>query len=256
MGQVSPDFATLRSLLMLGPSQLAGPDASVAADALLLDLTGPVAGRDERSTAAAAFVTRMRARAYRPLLLIRLPPIDEGSTDDELDTIMPARPDGIVLSGCRDSAAVQRLGVKLAVREAVIGVAEGATAIIADAGSSASGLLALRGFRGASPRLTALAWDAAPLAAECRAEPGVFAEDDGPSTMIRTLLTLAAAAAGLAALDTPSRARGEPFARECAAAKRLGFSGKIARDAGQVAVINTVFADPAARVPASRPRPV
>lgn len=255
MGQVSPDFTTLRSLLMLDASELAGPDTSAPADALLLDLTGPGVGRDGRTAAAAAFVTRMRARAYRPLLLVRIPPIDDGSTDAELDAVMPARPDGIVLSGCRDSAAVQRLGVKIAVREAEAGLAEGITAIIADAGSSASGLLALRGFRGASPRLTALAWDAAQLAAECGAEPGVFAEDEGPSTTVRTLLTLAAAAAGLAALDTASRARGEAFARECAAAKRLGFAGKIARDAGQVAVVNTVFAGPAARVAASRPRP-
>lgn len=255
MGQVSPDFATLRSLLTLDPSQLAGPDTSAPADALLLDLTGPSMGRDDRTAASAAFVTRMRARAYRPLLLLRIPPIDDGSTDAELDAVMPARPDGIVLSGCRDSAAVQRLGVKIAVREAEAGIADGMTAIIADAGSSASGVLALRGFRGASPRLTALTWDAAQLAAECGAEPGAFAEDEGASMTVRTLLTLAAAAAGLAALDTASRARGDAFARECAMAKRLGFAGKVARDAGQVAVINAVFGGLPARVAASRPRP-
>lgn len=256
MGQVSSDFATLRSLLMLDPAQIAEPDTSAPADALLLDLAGPLASRPGRIAAAAAFVTRMRTRAYRPLLLIRLPPIDDGSTDAELDAVMPARPDGLLLSGCRDSAAVQRLGVKIAVREAENGIADGATAILADAGSSASGVLALRGFRGASPRLTALAWDAAQLAAECGAEPGAFADDEGSSATIRTLLTLAAAAAGLAAIDTASRARGEAFARECAAAKRLGFAGKIARDAGQVAVVNSVFAGPTARAAASRPRPV
>lgn len=255
MGQVSPDLTTLRSLLLLDPSQLAGPDTSAPADALLLDLAGSGLNLDDRTAASALFVTRMRARAYRPLLLIRIPPIDDGSTDAGLDTLMPARPDGIVLSGCRDSASVQRLGVKIAVREAEAGIAEGVTAIIADAGSSASGVLALRGFRGASARLTALTWDAAQLAAECGAEPGAFADDEGPSMTVRTLVTLAAAAAGLAALDTPSRAQGDAFARECAVARRLGFAGKIARDAGQVAVINAVFAGPVARVASSRPRP-
>lgn len=256
MGQVSPDLSTLRSLLMLDPSQLAEPETSVPADALLIDLAGPPIGRNDGIAAAAAFLVRMRARVSRPLLLVRIPPIDDGSTDAELDALLPARPDGILLSGCRDGAAVQRLAVKIAVREAEGGLPEGATAILADAGSSASGLLAPRGFRGASPRLTALTWDAARLAGDCGAEPGAFADDAGPATTVRTLLALAAAAAGLAAIDTASRARGEAFARECAAARRLGFAGKIACEAGQVAVVNSVFAGAAARIAASRPGPV
>ena len=78
--------------------------------------------------------------------------------DDDLDAAMAATPDEIVLP-VRNGADVQHLGVKLAVREAELGLADGATRIIAlVAGPGA--VFQLGSFVSASPRLAALAFDA------------------------------------------------------------------------------------------------
>ena len=58
------------------------------------------------------------------------------------------------------------------------------------------------------------------------------------------MLTLGAAAAGVAAYDTASDAEGEAFRRECEAAWRLGFRGKFARNGAQALAIAEVFARP------------
>src|SRR5580700_6403237 len=90
------------------------------ADALILDLEDSVAlaAKPRARTAVAAFIGARRGRAPRPRLYVRVNPLDGGLIEADLDVVMAAGPDGIMLPKSLGGADVQRLGVKLAVREA------------------------------------------------------------------------------------------------------------------------------------------
>src|SRR5271170_3510730 len=130
------------------------------ADALILDLEDSVAlaAKPQARGAVAAFIGATQASVRRPRLYVRVNPLDGGLTEADLDVVMAAGPDGIMLPKSFGGADVQRLGVKLAVREADHGLADGATRILAIATESARALFGLASYAGASARLDGLAW--------------------------------------------------------------------------------------------------
>lgn len=153
--------------------------------------------------------------------------------EDDLDAFIPGAP-WAIFAPCRSGADVQRLGGKLGVREARFGLADGATRIVASVGD-ALGILNLSSFVGASPRLAALACDARGLRENLSAPQARIA----PS-LARGLVVLAAAAAGVDAIDGPA---GACVSRaEAESAREDGFSGMIVRNPEEVAVVNGVFA--------------
>ena len=176
-------------------------------------------------------------------MIVRVSPLNSGETDRDLDAVMPAAPFAVMLPGTRGAASVQRLSTKLAVREALNAMEDGATAILASV-DTAEGLLAAASLRGASPRLIGVAWDAEALAAEVGAER---ARDDGalgaPLRTARDTILFAAAAAGVEAIDTafPDPGDGEALGAEAVAARRAGFVAKLAISADQAAIVNEAF---------------
>jgi citrate lyase subunit beta/citryl-CoA lyase len=141
--------------------------------------------------------------------------------EDDLNNVMPWAP-WAILASCRSGADVQRLGAKLAVREARFGLVDGATRIVASVGDAQS-VMNLPSFVGASLRLAALA----------------FFASARPNALARGLVALAAAAAEIAAIDGPTFSG--DFQQEAESARDQGFSGKIAANAEQVAILNSVF---------------
>ena len=122
------------------------------------------------------------------------------------------------------------------------GIDDGATRIIALATDTPAGLLALATYGGASRRLAALAWDDRPLLAALGADAGADV-----ARAARTGTLVAAAAAGVASLDRPFRDSDLGALRaEAEAARRDGFSGKLACRPDQVPVIDAVFSRKAA----------
>jgi citrate lyase subunit beta/citryl-CoA lyase len=234
---MTKDVAGLRSLLRIGPADTAGFEAALQsdADALILDLATNVEPGTGKLLQIAA------KRFPRPMLLVQIH--DLASADAALDTAMPGLPDGILLQVCGSGAEVQHLGVKLAVREAELGLRHGSTPILAMAGSSAAGLLGLSGFAGASPRLAALAWDAADLARDIGADPGLIErpQEAEPFRMAATMLLFGARAAGVAAIDTATQGDAAGLTAQCIRARSMGYTGKIAVHAAQVAIINAHF---------------
>ena len=95
-----------------------------------------------------------------------------------------------------------------------------------------------------SPRLEGITWGAEDLAAclggSNRRADGIY---DDVYRLARSLCLLGAAAAGVAAIDTIyTDFRDEAgLAAECAAARRSGFSAKMAIHPAQIRVINSVF---------------
>lgn len=228
----------MRSLLVVPGDSTAKLDAGMAsgADALILDLT---VGPHARSIAAGWLAGL--GHMPRPLLYVRVHDLASGMTDADLDAVMPAGPHGVVLPRTVGAADVQQVGVKLAVREAEHGLADGGTRVLAVAADNARGLLAIGSVPGASPRLAGVAWDAGALAADLRVASARDADGGwtAPFVQARTMTVIAAAAAGVPAIDGVSF----DMDGDRAAARRDGFAGRIALDPRQVAAINTAFSE-------------
>lgn len=217
------------------------------ADALILDLEDSVApaGKEGARHTVADFITRHRGRKERPRFYVRVNALTTGLTDDDLDGVMPAGPDGIVLPKAEGGVDVAHLAAKLAVREAEAMLPDGSTRILAIATETAASLFRLGTFAGSSYRLVGLAWGAEDLSADLgaetnRAADGLYAE---PYRLARTLALAGAVAADVIPVDTVfTNFRDEAgLAAETAIARRDGFTAKLAIHPAQVATINAAF---------------
>ncbi len=217
------------------------------ADALILDLEDSVApsGKAHARQMVRDFIFDARRRCARPRLFVRINGLGTGLADPDLDAVMPAGPDGIMLPKSRAGADVQHLGAKLAVREAESRLPDGACAIIPIVTETAASIFGLASYAGASQRLLGMAWGAEDLSAALGAETnrlpdGAFA---APYQLARTLTLVGARAAEVEPIDTVFTAfRDEAgLRRDCEAARRDGFTAKMAIHPAQVPVINEVF---------------
>lgn len=233
----------MHSLLLVPVEDAAAVSAALAseADALVLHLGG-----DERAVAARVaageLLRTLQAGADRPLLFVRLGGLGSAAFEADLVALLPGEPDGILLAGASGGADVQHLGAKLAVAEAELGLAEGATGIIAGIGR-ADGVFGLGSFRGASPRLMGLAWHADEMAADLDGDRDAWLRPDfAPARTLGHLTLFAARSAAVAAIDT-SRPSGddEAFRAECRLARQSGFNAKLATTPAQATIINAVF---------------
>ena len=216
------------------------------AGAVIVNLA--LAAPEKRAAArdvAARFLREIRAEGGGPALAVCVNALDSGETDADLDSFMGSAPDAILLPGSLGAASVQQLSAKLAVREADFALADGATRIIAVA-DTARALLSMASYRVSSGRLAGIAWSAASLrlniGAETDRDPsGAYA---GAFRLARDLTLLAAAAAGVAAIDAAFADIGDAkgLRAESVAARRDGFSAKLAIDPAQPRIINEAFA--------------
>jgi citrate lyase subunit beta/citryl-CoA lyase len=217
------------------------------ADAVIIDLEDSIAPerKDAARAAAAEFLSRAIAQPNRPRLFVRVNGLQTGLTDADLDAVIPARPDAIMLPKAEGGASIIHTDAKLAVREASGGLSDGHVKIVAIATETASALFLAGTYRGASARLLGLTWGAEDLSAELGAEANRDADGRflDPYRLARALCLAGAAAAEVQAIDTVYvDFRNESgLRRECEEARRDGFTGKMAIHPGQVATINDVF---------------
>ncbi len=221
-----------RALLLVTPDSDRSLDqaADSGADALIVDIA-------EADAAALRRTTAFLAGAAGNAVYLRVGPLADADTIARLDALMPARPTGIALAGAAGGADVTRLSALLRPREAMAGIDEGATRIIALATDTPAALLALATYGGASRRLAALAWDDHALGAALAAEDATEV-----ARAARTGTLIAAAAAGVAALDRPFRGSDlGALQAEAESARRVGFSGKLACRLDQIPLITAAF---------------
>ena len=216
-----------------------GKAESAGADALILDLEDSVTP-EARSTA------RELARKYAGAgVWVRINPLDTEDADADLEAVMPAGPDGIVLpKPCNAGDAIE-LGYRLDELEAANGLEKGSTRILPICTERPEALFSLGGYAGATDRLYGLTWGAEDLAAAVgatsnRDESGAWLP---PYELARSLCLFAAAAAEVAAIDTvyTDFRNLQGLAKYASAARRDGFSGMLAIHPAQVAAINDAF---------------
>ncbi len=220
---------------------------SSGADCLLIDLEDSVAvsqkpAARERSR---AFLQAHPSDARKQGLVVRINPLASGFADDDLAAVVTGRPDGVLLPKSQHGADIEQLSAMIAVHEVEAGIQEGSTDIHALITESAIGALNAATYAGVSSRLRSLSWGAEDLSADVGVETN--RDETGRYTDLfryaRTVTLLGAAAAGVEAVDTVfvDFRDAEGLKRECRAALRDGFAGKMAIHPAQVDIINRVF---------------
>jgi citrate lyase subunit beta / citryl-CoA lyase len=239
--------APLRSLLFVPADderKLANA-MNVAADALILDLEDSVSrarkARARELAAEALAGPRTRGRT----LWVRINALDDPEAQLDLEGVMPARPDGLVLPKPRAADDIVRLDAWLDDIEPRFDAPIGSTLILPIATETPSGVFALGSYAGSSRRLAALTWGAEDLGAALGAATAVDERGEWlpPYQLVRSLTLLAAADAGVAAIDTvyTSFRDDAGLVRQARAARRDGFAGKLAVHPAQVPALNEIF---------------
>jgi citrate lyase subunit beta/citryl-CoA lyase len=218
--------------------------AGSAADVLILDLEDSVSSAN-LPAARARVAAFLRAEDRTQRLWVRVNALASPHILADLAAVVPARPDGIMLPKAESAADAVTLGHYLSALEVAAGLARGTIRVAVIATETPASLFTLGGYAAAGPRLAALTWGAEDLAAEFGAASN--RGDDGayqfPFQMARALCLAGAVAAGVAPIDTVFTEFRDMagVGREARAARRAGFSGKLAIHPDQVAAINAAF---------------
>jgi citrate lyase subunit beta/citryl-CoA lyase len=239
----------MRSLLFVPADGGTKLDKAMAsgADAVIIDLEDSIAPerKDLARMAALDFLKRAPASAQRPRLLVRINGLETGMTDADLDAIVAGKPDAVVFPKAEGATSVVHLDAKLTAQEAIAGLPEGHIKVLAQAVETAAGLFAAGTFRGASGRLIGLTWGPEDLSSELGATTNRDAHGNltEPYQLARSMCLYAAAAAKLPAIETVyvDFRNSEGLRRDSEAARRDGFTGRLAIHPTQVPVINEVF---------------
>ena len=218
------------------------------ADAVILDLEDSVApaGKPGAREAVAALLP-----AERPGVVVRINPRETEWYLADLAAIVPGRPAAVMLPKCAGPDDLAALDHHLEALEVASGQAAGSILVLPIVTETAAGALALTRYGGGMRRVPAFCFGAEDLSADLGIAPR---RADGsypaPVALARASVVLAAAACGVAALDTPwphvRDAAG--LAREAEAAYGDGFSGKLCIHPDQVGPVNAAFTPNAARL--------
>ncbi|MEM7279958.1 MAG: CoA ester lyase [Pseudomonadota bacterium] len=216
------------------------------ADALFIDLEDSVSldNKEAAREVSAGFLHEVAGEDSRPALYVRVNAFDTELTEHDLNAIMRAKPDGIVLPKSEHGQDVTRLDALLRVCEADNDIVDGTTRIIAIITETAIGALNAGTYRRSSKRLQAVAWGAEDLSADIGS---ARRHDDGSYRDVfrfaRVQTLLGAVAAGVDPLDTvfPDFRNDEGLAAECREGKLDGFTAKMAIHPAQVPIINEIY---------------
>lgn len=238
---------TLKSLLFVpGDSEKKLAKAeSTGADALLLDLEDAVS-QDRLPVARGLVLEYLKSHdRQHQQVWVRINPLNTPLALPDLVAVMAGQPDGIVLPKPLNASDVLQLDHFLSALEQREGIKVGHTRILPVATEVAGALFSLNTYAGCSARLVGLTWGAEDLATSVGASTNKKdnGEFDDTFLLARSLCLLAAAHAGVQAIDTLSVdfRNPESLQADVQRARRQGFSGKLAIHPDQVPIINQGF---------------
>lgn len=256
---ISPaPYAPLRSMLFIpadSERKLAKGESS-GADALILDLEDAVApSRTQLAREMAVAYLRSRAERGVQELWVRINPLSTPAALLDL-IVVGGAPDGIMLPKVCSAADVVQLSHYLDALEVREGVKPGCIRIMPVATETPQSLFALGSYEGCSARLSGLTWGAEDIAAALGASTNrqPDGEYDAVYQLARSLCLAGAVAAGVQPIDTIWGDYGDEagLLRDAVAARKRGFTGKIAIHPNQVATINAAFTPSSAELAWSR----
>ena len=206
--------------------------AATSAEALILDLEDSVA-EDGKAQARAHVVAFLESRpAIGQQVIVRINPLGRAVGLEDLAALaqLGSGPDYLLIPKAEEPG-------ELALVARVLEDA-GSGARLAALVESARGVARAAALAEATPRLAALMFGAADYAADLGQQVSVFQPD-----FARVSLVNAAAAGGIAAIDSPFFAidRPEELAVECRRSRALGFYGKAAIHPAQLDAIGEAF---------------
>lgn len=217
---------------------------SSGADAIIVDLEDSVTAENKsaaRSSAAHAIRQARIAGVSKPIV-VRLNALQTGLTEDDIAATIGAGADGYVVPKVANASDVAEVARILAAAETS---AHEPMALIPIATEVPEAIFRLHEIARAHERVTGIFWGMEDLGTEIAARRtrrpnGEILE---PFRTVRSLALFAAAAAGIACVDTPyvDMADADGLGREATEASWVGFSGKLAIHPSQVAVINDAF---------------
>ena len=241
----------LRSLLFAPGDSARKMDKALAfgADGVILDLEDSVAARAKE--AARAAVAACLAGLARDDIVVRVNPRGTPWYLADLAAVVPGRPNAILLPKCTGADDLAALDHHLEVLETASGQPVGRIKVLALPTETAASVLAMPGLGAAARRVLAFVFGAEDLSSDLGVPPRLpdFSYP-GPVAHARNAMLIAAAACGVAALDTPWPDPRDPagLRREADAAAADGFAGKICVHPDQVAPVNAAFTPDATRL--------
>jgi citrate lyase subunit beta / citryl-CoA lyase len=203
------------------------------ADCVVADLEDAVApDRKAEARRQAAQALQAAPRSPGVVRAVRINAWGSGLAQADLEAVVPARPDLLAVAKVESPHEVRELETLLARLEARHGIPAGSITLMLHV-ETAAGVLAAR-------RVVALAFGAEDLVADMGLRRSA---DNGEVDLPRRLVPLAAAAAGVLAVDmiTAEPRDLERTAREAGEARRLGYAGKMCIHPLQCAAVHEAF---------------
>lgn len=228
-----------------------GKAMATGADVLILDLEDSVVPANKA-------IAREMARGWLDLnrdagregqrigRWVRINALDSGQWRDDLISVMPGRPDGIMLPKAAGPESVQQVAAELYELEQRHGIAPGSTRIMPLISETALAAIGIASYATAAlTRLAGLTWGAEDLSAAIgatRKRDRIGAWTD-TFRYVRCQTLLTAHARGVMAIDTlhADFADLKGLSRAAEESRADGFAGMLAIHPAQVAVINQAF---------------
>jgi citrate lyase subunit beta / citryl-CoA lyase len=235
----------MRSLLFVPghSAKMMAKSLGSGADVLIFDLEDAVHPDSKPAARRLVAETLAGRTGAGPAHYVRVNALDTPWCADDVEAVMPVRPDGIMLPKPTGPEDLDRLDALMTRWESAAD--KGRAKIIPVCTETAAATLSLAAKSWARPRLAGLLWGGEDLSAAIGATAN--RDDHGqytaPFALARSLCLFAARAAGVAPIDavfTDFR-DGEALRRETDAARRDGFSAKAAIHPAQVDIINRAF---------------
>lgn len=229
--------------------KMLGKAATLGADAVVLDLEDAVV-ESEKATArnlVSEFLADVRQANNRnhPAWWVRINALDTAHALQDLNTVVPACPAGILLPKAEHGRIADQVASELNRLEQEHGLTAGSIPLGLIAFETPAGIVNIGSFADLNERVTGFSWGSEDLAAGIGAHSN--RNDEGhltdPYRLARSLCLITAGATGRQAVDTAFlNYKDEAGLREnCAQARRDGFTGKIAIHPAQVGPINEAF---------------
>lgn len=224
--------------------------AALGADCICLDLEDGVAP-SSKPDARAGIAHALRTLDFRASeKMARINPVGSGLEIEDLASVVPARPDTIVIPKVGDAEQIRRVSLYVSEMESHCGIEPGTIALVGMI-ESARGLLNLAVIASADPRLEALIFGAEDYAADV----GALRTREGLEVLYaRSAIVAACAAFGLQAIDllyldfrNPDGLRAETLR-----GAQLGYAGAQVIHPNQVPVVQQVYTPDDAAIAAAQ----